>query len=341
MGAFGLNASILDAANLAWKLGLCAIGKAQIDKLLPTYDRERRYHAAKIIEISGKYLRFVCRSQLQTTNLYRLGADLGIDGIENNPGSTVSGHISNGRANGALSSCKGEQGKQVSTNGTSGKAKGSSFESRTQAKEFLRDFFSNYGAFLLGVDSPYGTSGLSSSPLTGTPKVGSSFPVTVKDGVRAPNPRVCMDTSNTGYLYDVLKATNRFHLVVFGSDLQGPVRQQLALFSQALVVQDSFYEAFGGPDRFNLVLVAKGTPFEIEGKLDLELAALRDKATVLADDRAPDEDAHSTWGVDHCSGAVVVIRPDLWVGISAVPADVDSLAQYFGGFLEARSVGTE
>lgn len=62
MGAFGLNASIMDSANLAWKLGLCALNLAKPSILLPTYDTERRAHANRIIRVSGSYLRFVCNS---------------------------------------------------------------------------------------------------------------------------------------------------------------------------------------------------------------------------------------------------------------------------------------
>jgi phenol 2-monooxygenase len=45
MGAFGLNASNVDAANLAWKIGLVGQNKARLEALLPTYSVERRLHA--------------------------------------------------------------------------------------------------------------------------------------------------------------------------------------------------------------------------------------------------------------------------------------------------------
>ena len=74
MGAFGLNASILDAANLAWKLGLAARGKAKVDAILPTYNGERRQHAVRIIEVSGTYLRFICGSDLNVPDLRNVQA---------------------------------------------------------------------------------------------------------------------------------------------------------------------------------------------------------------------------------------------------------------------------
>lgn len=53
MDAFGLNASIIDASNLAWKIGLIARSRAQLASLAPTYDRERRLFAQRIIKVSG------------------------------------------------------------------------------------------------------------------------------------------------------------------------------------------------------------------------------------------------------------------------------------------------
>lgn len=318
MGAFGLNASILDAANIAWKLGLCAKGQAQMGQLLPTYDQERRLHAADIIEISGKYLRFVCSSQIPTARVHRLGADLGIGDTDLEV---------NGDENGK------EDDDQECLQNT---YKRTSFGSHDEAKAFLKGFFSEHGQFLLGVDAPYGRSCLSPpSASNGT------APAKIKNGVRAPNPRVCLSTHRTGYLYDVLKGASRFHLVVFASNLRGAVRSNVCKFSQIFTGKDSrcSYGRYAGPTLFNIVLVAKGTPFEIEDQLAKvpELRELRQSATVLADDRAPDEDAHSTWGVDHRQGAVVLIRPDLWVGVSFRPDDVGRLRDYLDGFLTHQS----
>jgi phenol 2-monooxygenase len=339
MGAFGLNASILDAANLAWKIGLSVKNRADFTKLLPTYDRERRLHAAHIIEVSGKYLRFVCSSPLPTATLYHVGADLGIEGIPEFERIVKSSTGANGKANGETT--------MNHTNGTNGTnpagdeddifvAKRVAFKSPEEAKAFVGAFFAQHGPFLLGVDAPYGRSCLN-PPEPGSREHGYS-PIQVYNGVRAPNPRLCLDDSRTGYLYDCLPGPNRMHLVLFGWDLCGAVREQLRAFSNAIQPesgQGGFYWKYGGPNQFNLVLVAKGTPQEIRDRLaeDELLQALGEAATVLSDDRAPDEDAHSTYGVHHRTGAVVVIRPDLWVGYSAAPRAVRDLEDYFGGFL--------
>jgi phenol 2-monooxygenase len=351
MGAFGLNASILDAANLAWKLGMSIRNQAVFSNLLPTYDRERRLHAAHIIETSGKYLRFVCNSDLPAARLYDIGADLGVHGMEGferitgppkeddisaNGHKQVNGHSrpndtrnnlpTNGQA--TEDNINGDHEDSTSTERVS-------FESYADAKNFIYNFFKQHGQFLLGVDAPYGVSCLN----TEAKKLECQKfpPIQVRNGRRAPNPRVCFDTGRTGYLYDAFKGASHFHLVVFGWDLLGAVRNQLSCFSEALSPANSgsFYWKYGGPDLFNIVLVAKGSPWQVREKLekDNNLVALKERASVLFDDRAPDEDAHNTWGVHHRTGAVVVVRPDLWVGFSAAPGEVDKLGDYFDGFL--------
>lgn len=89
---------------------------------------------------------------------------------------------------------------------------------------------------------------------------------------------------------------------------------------------------------FNVVLVAKLMPFRLPA-LSPEAAEIvgilrsEGQARGVFDDRAPDEDAHITWGADHRSGGVAVVRPDLWVGMTAFPDEVDKIAEYFAGFL--------
>ncbi|MCJ1432695.1 hypothetical protein MMC27_002052 [Xylographa pallens] len=287
MGAFGLNASIMDASNLAWKIGLVARQRASFSALLPTYDRERRLHARRIINVSGSYLRFICNSRLPLADLKAQGEDLGDVYVE--PPEL------DGTTEGDL--------------------------------RFLGSFLGANGQFLLGLDAAYGASVVS-------PRSGQGRAVSVLNGVRAPNPRICFETARTGYLYDAMKGASVFHVVVFASDLQGPVRERVAAFSTALRDPHGFYVRYGGKERFNVVLVVKALPFETEGLLTGDdLAGLKDVATLAYDDRAPDEDAHYWYGVNHARGAVVVVRPDLWVGMSAFPQETELVADYLGSFL--------
>ena len=308
MGAFGLNVSIIDTANLAWKMGLCAKGFAKPETLLPTYDYERRLHANKVIEVSGTYLRFVCGSNLGIVDLRDKGKALGVDTIE--------------------PMAEGESRTLLTPDAKN------AHPDESVARGFLLDFFNRHGMFLLGLDVAYGTS-IINPPSKQIPEA-SKRPVVVKNGVRAPNPRVCIDKGHTGYLYDMMTMTGaaRFHLVVFGSDLLGPVRQNLATLSRSLKDSKSFYRRFGGAEMFNIILVAKGVPFEVDCNIvGDDIAALREAATTLYDDRAPDEDAHTTWGANHTTGGLVMVRPDLWTGISVAPNELQDINDYLEGFL--------
>ncbi|KAI0465611.1 FAD binding domain-containing protein [Xylaria cf. heliscus] len=289
MGAFGLNASIIDAANLAWKIGLVAKGKAKIDVLLPTYNSERRQHAVRVIEVSGKYLRFVCGSNIHIPSLRNV---------------------------------------EVLNETTANEAE------KNADLEFLSDFFKTNGPFLLGIDCPYGNSII-------RPELDESTarPLSVKPGVRAPNPRACFAAGETGYLYDKLKLEGdvRFHILLFVSSLGGrQIQNNLRSFVDALRAPAGFYRRFGGASMFNIIVITKLMPFELETlpPAAAELVGfLRSEAEVLYDDRPPDEDAHTTFGANHAKGGIAVIRPDLWVGITAYLDETDIIANYFAGFL--------
>lgn len=288
MGAFGLNASIMDASNLAWKIGLVSRNRATLASLGPTYDLERRIFAQRIIKVSGSYLHFVCNSYLPLASFEEMQGGSGREYKYEEPPAP------DGTTEGDL--------------------------------RFLGAFFRMQDKFLLGLDAPY-------NPSVINPGDGVKRAVSVRNGVRAPNPRVCFGVGETGYLYDKMTGASRFHILVFGSDLRGLVGDALATFSAALG-SGGWYARFGGRAMFNVVLVTKRLPHEAEQLLREErVKKLRDAAVVLYDDRAPDEDAHYWYGVNHAEGAVVAVRPDLWVGMSTVPGDMEGIERYFGGFL--------
>ncbi|AEO59635.1 hypothetical protein MYCTH_2119794 [Thermothelomyces thermophilus ATCC 42464] len=306
LGAFGLNASILDVCNLGWKLGLASKGLADHKTLLPTYTSERRKHASRIIRVSGEYLRFIS------------GSTLGVPDLDE-PEKLEAAQI-DGQGQGPVS-------------GSNGVHSGHNFVGR---------FFKTNGQFLLGVDCPYDESVVAPRRSVDGSS-GRAAAIEVRNGVRAPNPRVCFETEKTGYLYDALSGAGRFHLVVFASSLQGAeVRRRVGEFARSLVDPEGFHRRFGGETLFQVVLVVKLMPWEFEQFEASDagrelLAPLRRFAStvVVFDDRSPDEDAHTTYGVNHRTGAVAVIRPDLWVGASAYPDETDKIAAYFEGFLTA------
>ncbi|EAU35437.1 conserved hypothetical protein [Aspergillus terreus NIH2624] len=285
LGAFGLNSSIYDAANLGWKLGL-VLRKHAEPSILTTYDKERRLFANRVIRCSGAYLRFICNSSLPLAALRDLGE-----------------HLESHDENLPL------------------------LDGSTEAdREFLYTFFKRHAMFLLGVEWPI----VNSAICPADTKVRAS---SLRNGVRAPNPRVCLATDYTAYLYDKMMGVGRFHLLLFGSDLQGPVRQRLAVLAGELRKREGFYERFGGREMFNLILVVKTLSHQTAELLEGDLAPLKDHATTVYDDRAPDDDAHYWYGVNHARGALVVVRPDLAVGVSVWPEEIGKLNKYFASFL--------
>jgi phenol 2-monooxygenase (NADPH) len=297
LGAFGLNSSIYDATNLSWKLGLSIRGIARPEAVLPTYDSERRLFANRVIRVSGAYLRFICRIDAPLAELRGLGPELEVhdDALPSLDG-TLEGDL-----------------------------------------KFRDTFFGRNAMFLVGVDAPIVESPICPATPSNSDKTLSTVPPTsLLNGARAPSPRVALTQARTGYLYDAMPGIDKFHILLFASDLQGPVRSCVARGVQRALSSSGFYSRFGGKDRFNLILVLKALSHETEELLAApEFDKLREEATVVWDDRAPDDDAHYIYGINHARGAVVVVRPDLRVGVSAFPEDTERVEDYFAGFLNA------
>lgn len=322
MGAFGLNTSIMDSANLAWKLGLVAQNKARLEALLPTYNGERREFAVRVIETSGRYLRFVCGSELAVPNLRDMAA------LEKGDAAAAAAG-SNGVPNGGVVASKAS--------------------TPEEDLRFLGEFFKKNGQFLLGVDAPYARSAAVAArtaeedAAAAAAYPGGIRPIAVKAGVRAPNPRLCFSTAKTGYLYDRLAGPPRFHVVLFLSSLAGQeVRAQAGRFARGFLGPGGAYARYGGAQRFKVIVVLKRLPFEYEtlrnqtqgdGLSPLWDCVASGEGEVLYDDRAPDEDAHYTYGANHTTGGLVVIRPDLWTGLTSAPGETDKIDAYFDGFL--------
>ena len=294
VGAFGMNSAIYDAANLGWKLGLCARNLASPAALLPSYDLERRTFANRVIRVSGAFLRFISGSALPLAEL-------------RNPGDVLATDMEN----------------LEPSDGT-----------RESDLMWCDAHFRQQSMFILGLEVP----DVASEICPTKKEYGKRRPITVESGRRAPNPRICSDEATTGYLYDSMVGIERFHILIFGSDLQGPVRERIGRFSQQALGTQGFFATYGGTKMFNILLILKALPFEKDQLLHGdELRNLRDYATVIYDDRAPDEDAGYWYGVNHARGAVVAVRPDLCVGTSCWPEEDSILSSYFEGFLLGNS----
>jgi phenol 2-monooxygenase len=296
LGAFGLNSSIYDAANLSWKLGLSIQGAARPDVLLPTYDSERRLFANRVIRASGAYLRFICNIRQPLAQLRGLGEELEVH-EEDLP----------------------------ALDGTS-----------EADLRFVRSFFGRNAHFMLGVEGPIVESAI--CPPSAVLHTGEQDlpPTSLRNGVRVPNPRVCFDVASSGYLYDAMTGVDRFHIILFASDMLGAVYTHLVEFAEQAFSLTGFYAHFGAGKRFNVILVTKALPKDADALLhgNAALQHLRQMATLVYDDRPPDEDAHYWFAINHARGAVVVSRPDLQVGMSTSLDSCRLLYKYFSSFLK-------
>ncbi|KAI9672616.1 MAG: hypothetical protein M1831_000051 [Alyxoria varia] len=317
LGAFGLNSSVYDASNLGWKLGLSVRGLADPRKLLPTYDLERRVFANRVIRASGAYLRFVGGI-----------SDLPLAQLRSATGEELESYMEDLPA----------------LDGT-----------READLRWIGAFFGRNAGFLLGVDLPHMPSCIAPpTPIYSEDNTKTNgtiisaegppqTPITVHNGRRAPNPRICFSQCMTGYLYDKMTGASRFHILIFGSDLRGPVRQRMAHFSHEALGHHGVLNKFGGTEMFNVLLILKALPHETQGVLQgNDLRNLRGFApTVVYDDRTPDEDAAYWYGINHARGAIVAVRPDLVVGMSCWPEEAEmKLDEYFDGFLIDKGVRT-
>ena len=91
------------------------------------------------------------------------------------------------------------------------------------------------------------------------------LPVIVENGVRRTSPHLCFSTGEAGYLYDKMKGSAIFHILVLGSCLQGLCPRGAACISKNL--SDGFYAKFGGCKVLNIVLMTKRMPFEMKAHL--------------------------------------------------------------------------
>lgn len=96
-----------------------------------------------------------------------------------------------------------------------------------------------------------------------------------------------------------------FHVLLSVYDLRKPIMDILQPFPDSLGNGGKFNQ-YGGAELFDLVAISKCLPVEWEGH---GLDALGDRARVGFDDRAPDEDAHTAWGMNPATGAVINVRP--------------------------------
>ncbi|TFK53739.1 hypothetical protein OE88DRAFT_1790612 [Heliocybe sulcata] len=141
-------------------------------------------------------------------------------------------------------------------------------------------------------------------------------------------------------IQDMLPADTRFKVVVFTGDLSDEVqREKVNILAQELEKSDSFLKTYPPPGAptdtaFDIISVMAGQKIEVD-YTDVPELLRPHWSKVFVDDvdfsgRVGGK-AYATYGIDS-HGAVVIIRPDQFVGMIAPLNKVNHLNQYFASF---------
>ncbi|RUS25416.1 FAD binding domain-containing protein [Jimgerdemannia flammicorona] len=129
----------------------------------------------------------------------------------------------------------------------------------------------------------------------------------------------------------------RFYVLVLAGN-PGLIWSNLVAFDTYLAKGDSFWRRFGvsnstvPPRLFSFLLICA----DIDGSQVNMLKSLRVAGSeqVYADDG----NVHKKYGVDVAKGAIIVVRPDGWIGACIELQNFQALDEYFGRFLVDRSL---
>src|SRR2546429_1101380 len=305
----GMNAGMHDSVNLAWKLSLVLRGMAN-PELLETYDAERRPNAEKLIKYDEDI------SVLVTGRLPKSWT-----GDPNADPHVVLGKI------------------------------------LQEAKGFNTGLTIGYGPNVLNIrrkDEPNG-SVKASNAVTPAP----AWP-----GLRAPDVRLLLPALfQPIWLYHIIPNHAKFHVMIFAGEtertreryqaLSRGLEHSRILFQKTSSVNDTatghgnnetnghgqHAEAVDGSLPADQASAPRSLPVDF---LTIVTGAAANAWHVLQTEPLgrvyydPDSSAHRRYGIDDSEGAVIILRPDGWIGaVFGLQVDVIvQLKEYFESFLE-------
>ncbi|KAJ6577444.1 FAD binding domain-containing protein [Mycena capillaripes] len=197
------------------------------------------------------------------------------------------------------------------------------FEGRKEhPRDILTEWYTDFNIqlFTLGLGISYPTNLLNSA---------NSDPsaATISPGERGPD--VCLSSIGTGdpiRLHQILKNDAKFHIIVFTGN-PSLSRTGLNALRTALDAPTAFTCAFPARRvfRFTTIAAASGN-----AAIDVLGMPAFGGGRVYWD---ADGRAHGMYGVDEARGAVIVFRPDGWIGSVVALESVQDLGTYFADFL--------
>ncbi|GJE87714.1 phenol 2-monooxygenase [Phanerochaete sordida] len=272
----GMNASMNDTHNLAWKLAYVLRGWSDLS-LLKTYELERRKYAQELINFDKDF-----------SALF------------------------------------------------SGKPRTKDNQEGVSHEQFL-EAFNAYGGFTSGTNVHYPPSAIvneAHQQLARNLVIGERM---------LPHVFICAADARPFDIQDFLPADTRFKVLVFLGDVGN--RQQLARvhrFAEDVASSKAFYRKFGGDDPakvFDIVSIGSGRKHEVN-YTDVPLPLRTHWSKVLLDDTDMFDrcggGGYDKYGIDPLAGAIVVVRPDGYVGAVSSFEDLTAIEGYFAGFLTAH-----
>ncbi|KIP05547.1 hypothetical protein PHLGIDRAFT_91984 [Phlebiopsis gigantea 11061_1 CR5-6] len=140
-------------------------------------------------------------------------------------------------------------------------------------------------------------------------------------------------------IQDLLPADTRFKLLVFAGDTTDAA-QLARVRALATALEDGVYGRFGGAAVFDVMAVCAATKEKVN-YTDLPAIFRTHWSKVLLDDtdmyQRSGGNGYEKYGIDKTKGAVVVVRPDGYVGTVAPYESIDDIRDYFAGFMKSKA----
>ncbi|KAI0832097.1 FAD binding domain-containing protein [Trametes gibbosa] len=271
----GMNASMNDTHNLAWKLALVLRGWADMS-LLKTYEFERRKYAQDLIDFDKGWSKLF-----------------------------------------------------------SGKPRTEDNQDGVSHQEFI-NAFQTFGLFTSGIGVHYAP-----SAITHSAHQAAASKLTIGERV-IPHVFVRAADARSYDIQDVLPADARFKVVVFTGNVRDAAQAaRVQALAEALDRPEGFYHRFGhgAPAKVFDVLSISAAKKEDVNYTDLPKFFRQHWSKVLLDDTdlyaRVGGGGYERYGIDAQQGAIVVVRPDGYVGAIAPFDRLADLDAYFASFMVA------
>ncbi|KAI0701479.1 FAD binding domain-containing protein [Cytidiella melzeri] len=271
----GMNASMNDTHNLAWKLTHVLRGWADMS-LLKTYEFERRQYAQDLINFDKKF-----------SALF------------------------------------------------SGKPRTEENQHGVSHEQFL-EAFQTFGAFTSGIGVHYAP-----SSIVNTTHQSHASNLTIGQRM-LPHVFVRAADGRPYEIQDLLPSDTRFKILVFAGDTsERGQMDRVRGCAERFASEDSFYRLSGGknPQKVFDILSVCSQHKDSVNYTDLPVILRPHWSKVLTDDmdmfRRTGGNGYEAYGIDTLRGAIVVVRPDGYVGMVAPLDGTQDVNQYFASFMKA------